>query len=130
MADDGWVGVDADKTLFVYDGTWRGPGHFGQPIPLMVARVRQHLTNGDTVKLFTARVSDPEWEPAGREGWESLSMYLFDQVLEATNVKDYKMTLLYDDKAIQIVENTGELAIEVAVRKAYGDRRYAQRTES
>ena len=130
MADSGWVGVDADKTLFVYDGTWHGPGHFGPPVPLMVARVKAHLDQGDTVKLFSARVSDPQWESVGLPAWQALSYRLFGEILEATNIKDYKMILLYDDKAIQVVPDTGELAIEVAVRQAYGDRKYAQRTES
>ncbi len=96
----------------------------------MVAKVRQHLANDEEVRLFTARVSDPEWEPKGRESWENISKHLFGIVLKATNIKDYEMTVLYDDRAVQIVPNTGELAIEVAVKKAYGDRKYAQRTES
>src|SRR5579859_347461 len=128
MSSKGWIGVDADKTLFHYTD-WSWVGHFGPPIPLMLARIKQHLANGDEVRLFTARVSDPQWEPAGRQAWEKLSQELFGMTLQATNVKDYEMILLYDDKAIQVVENTGELAIEVAVRKAYGDRRYASRPD-
>lgn len=124
MSSKGWIGVDADQTLFHYDG-WGGIEHFGPPIPAMVNRVRYHLGNEEEVRLFTARVSDPEWEPKGREAWEKISQQLFGVALAATNVKDYEMTLLYDDKAVQVVPNTGELAIEVAVKKAYGDRRYA-----
>lgn len=129
MAGKGWVGVDADKTLFVYED-WKEVTHYGPPVPLMVNRILYHLNQGEEVRPFTARVSDPEWEPRGRVAWERLSQQLFGVSLAATNVKDYEMTLLYDDKAIQIIPNTGELAIEVAVKKAYGDRRYAQRQES
>ena len=130
MAGKGWIGVDADKTLFEYDSGSFRIDVFGRPIPLMVARIRMHLEDDEEVRLFTARVDDPEWEPKGRAAWEQISQYLFGQVLKATNVKDYEMVLLYDDKAVQVIPNTGELAIEVAVRKAYGDRKYAQRTES
>lgn len=130
MAGKGWIAVDADKTLFEYDSGKFRVDVFGRPIPLMVARVRMHLENDEEVRLFTARVADPEWESKGKPAWEQLSQYLFGTVLKATNVKDYELYLIYDDKAVQVVPNTGELAIEVAVRKAYGDRRYAQRTES
>ena len=130
MAGKGWVGVDADKTLFEYNSGSFRVDIFGKPIPQMVARIRMHIEDGDEVRLFTARVADPDWESRGKKAWEQISQYLFGTVLEATNIKDYEMVLLYDDKAVQIIPNTGELAIEVAVRKAYGDRKYAQRTES
>lgn len=120
-----WIGVDADKTLFVYDH-WHDIGHFGPPIPKMVARVKQHLDEGTEVRLFSARVSDPEWEPRGREAWERLSQQLFGTPLSATDKKDYGMILLYDDRAVQVQENTGELMIEVAVRQALRRRKYVE----
>lgn len=125
----GWIGVDADKTLFVYSH-WTGVDHFGVPVPKMVNRVRQHLAAGEEVRLFSARVSDPEWESKGKPAWEKVSTYLFGIPLEATNVKDYEMILLYDDKAVQVEENTGDLVVEIAVRRALRSRRYAQPQES
>ena len=42
--DDGpaarsWIGVDLDGTLARYDG-WRGLDRIGEPVPVMLARVR------------------------------------------------------------------------------------------
>jgi hypothetical protein len=51
----GWIGFDLDGTLAVYDG-WRGADHIGEPIPAMVERLKDHLDNGDEVRIFTARV--------------------------------------------------------------------------
>lgn len=44
-----------DGTLAVYD-EWRGAHHIGEPIPLMVARVKDWLAAGKVVKIFTARM--------------------------------------------------------------------------
>lgn len=35
----GWIGVDLDGTLAVYKG-WNGPEHIGEPIPIMIDRVK------------------------------------------------------------------------------------------
>ena len=52
----GWIGVDLDGTLAQYDG-WKGTEHIGEPIPLMVQRVKDWLEAGHEVRIFTARVS-------------------------------------------------------------------------
>ena len=39
MKNRGWIGVDLDGTLAMYD-QWAGAGHIGEPIPLMVERVK------------------------------------------------------------------------------------------
>jgi hypothetical protein len=52
---NGWIGVDLDGTLAHYDG-WVNTFHIGDPVPLMAARVRQWLENGEDVRIFTARV--------------------------------------------------------------------------
>ncbi len=53
---NGWIGVDLDGTLAQYDG-WKGPDNIGDPIPLMVGRVKEWLEAGHEVRVFTARVS-------------------------------------------------------------------------
>ncbi len=55
----GWIGVDLDGTLAHYDG-WAGPESIGEPIPLMMARVREWLALGREVRIFTARCCVPE----------------------------------------------------------------------
>jgi hypothetical protein len=100
----GWIGVDLDGTLAFYD-IWRGLEHIGPPVPLMVGRVKEWLSNGITVKIFTARASVPECTPH-IQAWckEHIGV-----VLEITNVKDFGMIALYDDRAYRIIENTGKI---------------------
>lgn len=108
MSDGGWFGIDLDGTLAHYDG-WRGPTHIGDPIPKMVERVRGFLAQGRQVKVFTARVSTPN--PAERaEVQQAILAWTQKHIgvgLVATATKDYAMIVLYDDRAIQIIPNTG-----------------------
>lgn len=103
----GWIGVDLDGTLAHYDH-WNGIDHIGAPIPLMVERVKTWLAEGKTVKIFTARVAAEGLEKgfaiAAIQDWcqEHLG-----QVLEITNVKDFAMIECWDDRAVQVVPNTG-----------------------
>jgi hypothetical protein len=103
----GWTGVDLDGTLAYYD-KWRGVDHIGAPIPAMVKRVKAWLEAGKYVKIFTARA-------AARDGLEDAMTPIYNWchehlgvILEVTNVKDMQMAELWDDRAVQVVPNTGE----------------------
>lgn len=100
----GWIGVDLDGTLAEYYG-WNGPDHIGQVIPKMAERIFKHLSEGYDVKIFTVRASDPTHIPFVQE-W--LAKNGFPE-LEVTCCKDYQMILLYDDRCVQVIPNTGEL---------------------
>lgn len=105
---NGWIGVDLDGTLAKYDG-WRGPEHVGEPIKLMCDRVRTWLSQGIEVRIVTARVSGPATigvHPANKPIQE-FCMEQFGVILDITNEKDYGMIQLWDDRAIQIIPNTG-----------------------
>lgn len=99
----GWIGVDLDGTLAYYD-IWRGLDHIGKPIPEMLFNVKNWLAQGKCVKIFTARASVPECIPIIEE-W---CLIHIGKKLEVTNVKDFSMIALYDDRAYRIVENTGK----------------------
>lgn len=111
---NGWIGVDLDGTLAEYSG-WKGPTHIGAPIPKMVARVKKWLEEGREVRIFTARVY-----PGGRVTIEELaaveraieqwSEEQFGKVLRTTYCKDYGMVELWDDRAVQVIPNTGDRA--------------------
>lgn len=111
MSNRGWIGVDLDGTLAHYEG-WKGETHIGQPIPAMVERVRQWLAEGREVRIFTARISDPR--PAvNRAIADAIGAWCRQHigvVLLVTNVKDYAMVELWDDRAVQVVPNTGRRA--------------------
>ena len=100
----GWIGVDLDGTLAHYTG-WKGMEHIGDPVPPMVERVRKWIAEGVTVKIFTARACVPEQIHFVHEWLEKHGL----PHLEVTNVKDFAMVELWDDKCIQVEPNTGRV---------------------
>jgi len=100
---NGWIGVDLDGTLAEYGG-WKGPDHIGEPVPAMAFRVRNWIAQGREVRIFTARASVPE-QVAPVQAW---CLKHFGVALPVTNVKDFGMIELWDDRAIRVRENTGE----------------------
>ncbi len=102
MGNGGWIAVDLDGTLARHDG-WKGFEYIGEPIPEMMTRVRGWLSDGITVKIFTARAASPESIPYIKEWLKKHSL----PDLEITNCKDMDMIELWDDRAIQVVPNTG-----------------------
>jgi len=103
----GWIGVDLDGTLAKYD-KWRGIDHVGDPIPEMIKKVKKALDDGIIIKIFTARVSSDDFEPKGREAIEKFCKDNFGLVLPITNVKDNSCIEIWDDRAKQVIKNTGE----------------------
>lgn len=97
-----WIGVDLDGTL-AQDGPWKGDDHVGRPVPLMLARVKFWLSKGMTVKIVTARAAKPELIPAVKKWLEEQGL----PDMEVTNGKDFDMIELWDDRAVQVVQNTG-----------------------
>lgn len=101
----GWIGVDLDGTLAVYT-KWVGPTHIGAPVPKMLERVKQWVKDGHLVKIFTARAADPSTVP-------HIQAWLVKNglpALEVTNKKDLATMEIWDDRAVQIIRNTGERA--------------------
>ncbi len=108
---DRYIAVDLDGTLAEYHG-WVGVDHIGEPIPKMVNRVKKWLAEGKDVRIMTARVSP---QPEGRtattvQAIERWCLEHIGQLLPITHSKDYGMIELWDDRAIQVIENTGERA--------------------
>ena len=106
----GWIGVDLDGTLAHYGG-WQGPDHIGAPIAPMVERVKDWLAAGKDVRIFTARVAFDEAGEA-RTAIQAWCLRHIGTELPITNVKDYGMVELWDDRAVQIITNTGRRADE------------------
>ncbi len=99
-----WIGVDLDGTLAYYDDS-ASSEKIGTPVPKMLALVKKMLNNGIRIKIFTARVTDPEQLPIIRKWLKTNNL----PELEITNIKDYYMLRLYDDRCIQVEKNTGRL---------------------
>jgi hypothetical protein len=132
----GWIGVDFDGTLATYD-KWVHESHCGEPIAPMVKLVKKWRAEGRDVRIFTARVfpvafAAPtafhgEWAiipgvglPSERIKGCGLAITAIQawckehlgEILPITCVKDYGMIELYDDRAVQVRANTGELVGE------------------
>lgn len=99
----GWIGVDLDGTLAVYDG--RRAGEIGEPVPAMHFRVRKWIADGVTVKIVTARACVPQ-EKVRVAAW--LAKHDMEG-LEITNQKDFAMIELWDDRAVTVEYNTGKV---------------------
>lgn len=125
MSNSGWIGCDLDRTLAEYDD-YTGPTVIGKPIGRMVARVQEHLANGQEVRIVTARVWYPEGDEKRKieaaEAREAITKWCethIGQPLKITCCKDYSMWLLYDDRAVQVEPNTGVLTVDRAYENGY-----------
>lgn len=102
-----WIGVDLDGTLASDTGgdLWDADGNpkIGRPIEEMVARIKTWISAGRTVKIFTARASSPAQVRAIRVWLARRGL----PDLEVTNVKDFNMIELWDDRCVQVVPNSG-----------------------
>jgi hypothetical protein len=113
-----WIAVDFDGTLAMHHDDWPGGLFIGEPIWPMIEKVKRWLSEGHTVKIFTARVGPqgpydygPDEQRAALEEW---SERYIGQKLEVTAEKDYRFTEFWDDRAFRIVRNTGKLIDEIA----------------
>jgi len=105
-----WIGVDLDGTLAEYLN-FQGHENIGAPVEEMKARVLRWHRAGIKVKIFTARVSDKDPADVAQAKFY-IKKWLEDNgfpAFEITCIKDYYMTELYDDRAVQVEFNTGKL---------------------
>lgn len=104
----GWIAVDLDGTLAVYEGWVDGQG-IGDPIPRMIDKVKEWLKEGKDVRIFTARAAHFELEGGSlhRKEIEDWCLKHLGSVLPITCRKDHHMVELWDDRCVQVVPNTG-----------------------
>jgi hypothetical protein len=124
-AQQGWVGVDLDGTLARW-GTADAPPDImaiGEPVPVMLELVKRMLAQGVEVRIFTARVGPcTDEESAAASGlsaerfceWQRLMIEHWckkhlGRSLTVTATKDFHMCKLYDDRAVQVMPNSGML---------------------
>ena len=72
----------------------------------MLERVQNWINAGRRVKIFTARATVPEQLLPVREWLREQGL----PDLEITNVKDFACTEIWDDRAVEVVTNTGRPA--------------------
>ena len=124
---NGWIGVDFDRTLAVFD-KWRGPAHCGAPIQPMLERVKAWLAEGREVRIFTQRLAPfatiirtekdlealtikEERELAAVQSVLAIRAWSYKHLgryLPITNVIDFSFNCLYSTDVVAIKPNTGE----------------------
>lgn len=107
-----WVGFDLDGTLAEH-GKYQGPDHIGTMIQKMKDILIEWLKQGYRVKIMTARMGHAESRDEARtiiQDWLEANGL---PRLEVTCKKDYKMLRLYDDRAVQVIPNSGVTLEEV-----------------
>jgi hypothetical protein len=105
------IACDLDGTAAEYDG-WKG-GAIGAPIPGTVERVKRARAEGQRVWIFTARVSEADQSPEdvarARADVEAWCLEHIGEVLPVTATKLMSFSEFWDDKAIRVAKNGGEL---------------------
>lgn len=105
--------IDLDGTLAVEE-PWISPLVIGPPVKKMVERVKRYLAQGDTVIIFTARITPsikygiPEDNSEIIKAIKAWCLKHIGQELEVTNIKGHFDTL-EDDRAVGIVKNKGHI---------------------
>ena len=107
-----WIGVDLDGTLANQVDT---ADTIGTPVPRMLRFVQDLLAAGEDVRIFTARAWPPDSPGSAKriaqvQSWCQVHLGFR---LPVTCVKDPDMHLLYDDRAVGVVANTGKLKSHV-----------------
>ncbi len=111
LGPSAWIGVDLDGTWAMH-GTWRGELHIGEPIARMTERVKAWLAAGVQVRVMTAR-AQRSYEHGGEPNPDVINAIqdwtekVVGKRLRVTNEKDYGMIQLWDDRAVQVIVNTG-----------------------
>ena len=103
MNPKGWIGVDLDGTLAEYD-YWRGINHIGEPIPVMVEYVKDLLELGVEVRIFTARLQEPD-ALVFIQAW---CKKVFGTILPVTDKKDFSMVWMIDDRSSNPMDDDWE----------------------
>ncbi len=138
-----WIAVDLDGTCFTYT-EWVGWNVFGKPIKPMIDRMKQWVAEGRDVRIMTARVGLPlrdrysestsidilprsRCRVTGQAFSDAMMIKVIQDLLEKNGLprlqvqcyKDVDMIEQWDDRAVQVVPNTGQtLADEYEVRKS------------
>lgn len=104
----GTMAFDFDGTLSTQVDHYQGPTRTGDPIPLTVMALMRCLEAGYDVVIFTAR-ADPGHPdaPAAIAAIRAWCVQHLGRAFPVTAIKHYSFVAMYDDRAIQLVPNTG-----------------------
>jgi hydroxymethylpyrimidine pyrophosphatase-like HAD family hydrolase len=108
----GHIDVDLDGTLAFYNG-WNPDGSIGDPIPGMVEKIKEKRRQGVPIHIFTARAfsgnKDRDEQIARIKKW---CRNVFREEFHVTAEKDLGTMEIWDDRAKQVMKNTGKFVGE------------------
>ena len=112
-----WFGFDLDGTITMHPSPSTTGAGVGLPIKGEVYDLFiRHCMKSDRVKIMTARAysgnPDRAKEIAAIHEWLEEYFPKPCHNLEVTSEKDYLLIRLYDDRAVQVIRDTGELVHE------------------
>ena len=110
----GWVGFDLDGTIAQYT-EFKGWQHIGDPVPGFIYLIKKLRAAGITCKIFTARCSAESraidgltFEQVEKVIQDWTEKYIGER-LPVTAEKGCSMIFFFDDSAVQVDKNTGNL---------------------
>lgn len=109
------IAVDLDGTLAEHYSGKFDPAKIGPPIPRMTQRVKRWLADGMDVVIFTARVAasnEKDDLQAIRKRIEDWTEEHLGKRLEVTSEKRPDFSEIWDDRAVQVIRNTGIPVLE------------------
>lgn len=111
--------VDFDGVLARLDD-WKGPKFLGEPVPEMIRKIKEFLSKGDKVVIFTARLTRDKVynQISPKQAKKLIQAYCLKHIgvkLPVTNKKGI-FDVAYDDKFRRIVQNTGLTEAEYIAR--------------
>lgn len=116
------IAVDFDATLGEYDESIRpyDPDHLGAPIPEMLEKVKKAIESGANVRIFTARVypgADYERALNATKSFVAIAKWCekyLGEIIPIECMKSYEIDEIWDDRARQVVKNTGMFLDELS----------------
>ena len=103
------IALDFDKTLAYHESEF-GTGKPGHPIEPMVKLLRQWLSKGYKVTIFTARVSAEFDEEHRKRQIGMIEKFLYENdlpLLDITANKSTTFSHIFDDRAYNVKPNEG-----------------------
>jgi hypothetical protein len=122
MKEGEWIAIDLDGTLAHWVSGHSVDG-IGAPIEAMCEQVKHWVrVHHHDVRIFTARVAatgrpnqhggvdDVVFAQKQRDLIEDWCLTHLSMVLPITAIKDFRMHVLYDDRAVRVLQNQGKIA--------------------
>ena len=107
--EGGYIGVDLDGTLAYHGDTWDGVS-IHEPVPAMLDRVKQWLADGVEVRIITARVAPTKDAREVTQQYSLIHEWCKKHLGRFLRIQAHKcpdMLELWDDRAVQVVRDTG-----------------------